>query len=157
MLTVKTKVRESKIHGVGLFADQFIPKGTVIFKFTPGFDLKFTKEQILGFPEHLQIFFCIYTWKSETSKLYILHSDGGRYINHSYDSNALSEYKDGDEEMTTTAIKDISIGEEITDNYSSFEDAADYEADSAEDNVLIYISKKYNLVDELDPRQKLKK
>lgn len=157
MLTVKTKVKESKIHGLGLFADQFIPKGTVIFKFTPGFDLKFTKEQILSFPELIQIYFCKYSWKSEKSKLYCFHLDDGRYINHSNDSSALSEYKDGEEEIVTIAIKDIVIGEEITDNYSSFEDGAEYEADADDDNVLIYISKKYNLVDELDPRQKRKK
>ena len=43
MLYVKTKIGQSKIHGMGLFADQFIKKGTIIWKFTPGFDLKFTK------------------------------------------------------------------------------------------------------------------
>lgn len=32
MLLVKTKLGKSEIHGVGLFADEFIAKGTVIFK-----------------------------------------------------------------------------------------------------------------------------
>ncbi|HEY9586021.1 MAG TPA: hypothetical protein VJJ27_00060 [Candidatus Paceibacterota bacterium] len=50
MLLIKTKVKSSKIHGLGLFADQFIPEGTEIWRFTPGFDQKFTGEQLLALP-----------------------------------------------------------------------------------------------------------
>ena len=148
MLYVKTKIQQSGIHGTGLFANEFIPKGTVIWKFTPGFDVKFTREQILDFPELLQIYIYKYSWKSKKSKLYCFSSDNGKYFNHSDNPNCLSEYKDNEEEVITTAIKDIQIGEEITDNYSSFED------EESEDNVLDFIYKKYNLVDELDPRLK---
>lgn len=145
---VKTKIKESKIHGIGLFADQFISKGTVVWKFTGGFDLKFTKEQILSFPDLLQIYLYKYSWKSKKSKLYCFSSDNGKYFNHSKNSNVLSQYYDGEEEVVTTAIRDIEEGEEITDNYSTFE------YDSEEDNVLDYIQKKFNLIDELDPREK---
>ncbi len=150
MLTVKTKIKDSKIHGLGLFADQFIPKGTVIWKFTPGFDQKFTKEQILSFPDLLQVYIYKYSWKSSKSMLYCFSSDSGKYFNHSDDPNALSEYKDGEEEVITTAIKDIQAEEEITDNYSSFE------ADSDSDNVLEEIARRFDLKDELDPRLKIK-
>lgn len=148
MLHIKTKIQPSGIHGIGLFADQFIPKGTMIWKFTPGFDMKLTREQILDFPELLQIYIYKYSWKSKKSKLYCFSSDNGKYFNHSDNPNCLSEYKDGEDEVITTSIKDIQIGEEITDNYSSFED------EESEDNVLDFIYKKYNLVDELDPRLK---
>lgn len=148
MLYVKTKIQPSGIHGTGLFADQFIPKGTMIWKFTPGFDIKLTREQILDFPELLQIYIYKYSWKSKKGKLYCFSSDNGKYFNHSDNPNCLSEYKKDEEEVITTAIKDIQIGEEITDNYSSFED------EESEDNVLDFIYKKYNLVDELDPRLK---
>jgi len=50
MLLVKTKLGPSKIHGIGLFVDEFIPKGTIVWKFVPGFDLKFTKEEVEKFP-----------------------------------------------------------------------------------------------------------
>lgn len=148
MLYVKTKIQSSKIHGIGLFAEEFIPRGTIVWKFTPGFDLKFTREQILNFPDILQIYIYKYSWKSKKSKLYCFSSDNGKYFNHSTNSNCLSEYRDNEEEVVTTAIKDIQAGEEITDNYSSFE------ADESEDNVLDEIYKKCNLVDELDPRLK---
>lgn len=146
MMCVKTKVLPSKIHGLGLFADQNIPKGTMIWKFTPGFDLKFTKEQILNFPKDLQIYLAFYSWKSKKSGMYCFSSDNGKYFNHSDKPNVLSAYKDGEEEVITTSLKEIKAGEEILDNYSSFEETID------NDNVLEFIAKKYKLEDEiLDP------
>ena len=148
MLLIKTKIRESKIHGIGLFADEFIPKGTEIWKFTPGFDQKFTREQILSFPDLLQIYIYKYSWRSKKSKLYIFSADNGKYFNHSDNPNALSEYRDDEEEVVTVATKDIEIGEEILDNYNSFDD------EKSGDDVLDEIAEKFQLEDELDPRLK---
>lgn len=148
MLYVKTKIKESPIHGIGLFADEFIKKGTVIWKFTPGFDIKFTGEQILELPELAQIHLAKYSWKSKKSGMYCHSSDDGKFFNHSENQNCFSEYTDSEEEVVVVALSDIQVGDEITDNYSSFEDI-EY------NNILIDIHKKYNLVDELDPRMKM--
>ena len=148
MMLVNTKVKESNIHGLGLFADQFIPRGTEIWRFTPGFDLKFTREQILSFPEALQIYIYKYSWRSKKSKLYCLSSDDGKFFNHSENPNVLSEYRDNEEEVITVAIKDIQAGEEILDDYNSFED------EKSDGDVLDEIAEKYCLKDELDPRFK---
>jgi len=144
MLTVKTIIKPSQIHGLGLFADQFIPNGTVIWRFTPGFDLKFTRQDILGFPTALQIYLCKYSWRSRKSGNYCFPSDNGKYFNHSDHPNSLSAYRDGEEEVITTAIHDIQIGEEITDDYSSFE------AKNEADNVLSEIALEFHLEDELN-------
>jgi len=149
MLLVKTKIKESKIHGIGLFADQFINKGTEIWKFVPKFGLKFTKEEILNFPDFIQIYLSKYAWKSKKSGLYCFATDDGKFINHSDNPNVLSEYRENEEEIVTIALNDIKIGEEIFDNYNSFEDFF-----MDEDNVLKYIGEKFNLEDELDPRVK---
>ncbi len=122
MLLVKTTIGPSKIHGIGLFADEFIPKGTSIWKFTPGFDLKFTKEQIDSFSSPLKEYLDMYCWISKKSKLYCFSSDNGKYFNHSKTPNVLSAYYDDEEEVVTKAIRDIEIGEEILDDYNSFED-----------------------------------
>src|SRR3989344_2260418 len=148
MILEKTKDKESKIHGPGLFADQFIPKGTESWLFTPGVDLKFTREHVLSFSEFLQIYIYKYSWRSKKSKLYCFPSDEGKFFNHSEASNVLSEYRDNEEEVVTVAIKDIPAGEEILDNYNLFED------EKSDGNVLDEISKKYKLKDELDPRFK---
>ena len=72
MLFVKTKVLPSNIHGLGLFADQFVPKGTIIWKFTPGFDLKFTKEQIERFPKEVREYMGTYCWLSKKKRQVLL-------------------------------------------------------------------------------------
>lgn len=148
MLLVKTKIKQSDIHGIGLFADQFIPKGTKVAQFTDGFDMKFTRDQLLTMPDAVQVYMCKYGWKGRKSKLYCLCSDDAKYFNHSTDPNTLSEYTKDQIEVVTTAIKDIVPGEEMLDNYWSFED------DAVEDNALYEIAKKFNLKDEIDPRLK---
>lgn len=121
MLYVKTKVKESTIEGVWLFALEFIPKWTIIWKFTPWFDLKYTKEEIEALPKQAQEYLERYIWLSKKSKKYCFSIDNGKYFNHSENPNTLSEYYEDEEEAVTKAIKDIQIWEELTDDYSSFE------------------------------------
>jgi|GEM_PF-5808122 hypothetical protein len=52
------------------------------------------------------------------------------------------------EEVVTVAIRDIEIGEEVLDNYNSFED------ERSENDVLDEIAERFQLKDELDPRFK---
>ncbi len=148
-MLVKTKIKESSVHGIGLFADQHIPKGTEIWQFTPGFDQKFTREQILSFPDLLQIYMYNYSWRSKKTRLYCFSADNGKYFNHSDTPNVLSEYRDGEDEVAVIALRDIKIGEELLDNYLSFED------EESEGDVLDEIAIKFNLKDMLDPAKKL--
>lgn len=56
MLLVETKLGPSKIHGIGLFATKLIHKGTIIWKFVPGFDIAFTKEGVRNLPNEAKNF-----------------------------------------------------------------------------------------------------
>lgn len=148
MLMVKTTIKKSKIHGIGLFAAQFIPRGTVVWKFTPGFDLRFTKKDILEFPTQLQLYLYKYCWRSKKSGLYCFSSDNGKYFNHSDNPNTLSKYCNGEDEVITRSLQDIEIGEEITDDYSSFE------AKWVEDDIFTEIALRFHIKDELAPQLK---
>jgi hypothetical protein len=44
MLLVKTVSKPSALHGTGLFADEFIPEGTVLWRFVVGKDNAYAKE-----------------------------------------------------------------------------------------------------------------
>ena len=48
MLLVKTKIGPSEIDGIGLFADQFIPRGTLVWELVPALDIEVAVE---GLPE----------------------------------------------------------------------------------------------------------
>lgn len=123
MLLVKTKVLPSSIEWLWLFADQYIPKWTEIWRFTPGFDIKFSEEEVLKLPILLQEHLHTYAWLSKKSGKYCFSTDNGKYFNHSSsNNNVLSAYYDNEEEVVTKALRDIEVGEEILDNYWSFEE-----------------------------------
>lgn len=118
MLTVKTKIRESKIYGIGLFADQFIPKGTLVWKFQNGFDLTLSKAQFaeLSLLAQEQVLnYCYFNPKTDT---YVVCSDDARFFNHSDDPNVSSG---PDDDHLDVALRDIEIGEELTQNYKNFD------------------------------------
>jgi uncharacterized protein len=121
MLLVKTTIGPSTIHGIGLFADEFIPQGTRIWEFTPGFDLKLSGAFLEHAPEPLQSWLHTHTYCSRQSHQYILCSDDARFFNHSDTPNTESREVAGEDEVITVAKRDIQPGEELTDDYRTFE------------------------------------
>lgn len=122
MILVKTYIKQSPIHGIGIFANEFIQKGTKIWQFTENFDLKYTEEEIKTFPQQIQDYLKRYAWLSKTSKKYCFSSDNGKYFNHSIKNNVQSYYTNEQLEVITYALRDIEKDEELLDNYTSFED-----------------------------------
>jgi SET domain-containing protein len=113
MLLVKTKLGESKIHGIGLFADQFIPTGSVIFQEEEFFTKKITRDEFEKLTELQKDFLMHYSYRYE--KLLKLSLDNDRFMNHSNDPNT-----DDSDPLKTVATRDIQPGEEITCNYNFF-------------------------------------
>jgi SET domain-containing protein len=119
MILVKTKIGPSKVHGIGLFADQFIPKGTVTFEYTPSFDVSFTKEEIEKMPKITQDYLIFYTYFDKKRNKYVLCSDNQRFINHTDDINKMNIKSTPDQDV---AMRDIQPGEEFLCNYNDFDD-----------------------------------
>ena len=120
MLLVKTKLGVSKISGIGLFADQFIPKDTIIWKFTNGVDLKISDEKLQELEKEYPLEdLRKYLYRSKSSNQHILCGDDGRFINHSFQPNTLDTSED--DEGFTIAANDIQPGEEITSDYNGFD------------------------------------
>ncbi len=116
-MLVKVKVLKSKIEGLGLFADQFIPKGTKTWEFTHGFDQEFTSDQIKEFPILVQDFINKYSYISPKTGNYILAIDDERFTNHSDNPNTTSiEVPSGED--YDVALRDIQKNEEITTDYN---------------------------------------
>jgi SET domain-containing protein len=120
MLLVKTKLDVSPIHGIGLFADQFIPKGTVIWEFNELIDLVLMKDQIEQLAENARQQIEKYSYRDIRSRQYILCGDDARFFNHSDNPNCYDDYRDETESITFTR-RDIAPGEELTCNYALFD------------------------------------
>jgi len=125
MLLVKTKIGPSAIHGIGLFADQFIPKGTVIWKFAEGFDVRVPADELARLAEPAKEQFLNYAYQNKDTNKFVLCFDDARFFNHSDAPNTESAALPDDEDGMTIASRDIVQGEEITCDYKEFDgDAA---------------------------------
>lgn len=118
MLKVKTKLGTSGVHGIGLFADQFIPKDTVTWEYDPKFDIGFEPDVVDSLPPISKAYFLHYCYLDKELNMYILCCDNQRFINHSISrENILSTPK------LDRATRDIQEGEEFFCNYNKFDDS----------------------------------
>jgi uncharacterized protein len=107
MLLVKTKIKSSPIAGIGLFADEFIPKGTYIWRFKTGFDIRVPEIYMDSLVEPAKTFFQTYAYQNPDTKNYVLCSDNARFFNHSDIPNTHCVIDPEDEETADVASRDI--------------------------------------------------
>ncbi|MFN0109272.1 MAG: SET domain-containing protein-lysine N-methyltransferase [Blastocatellia bacterium] len=91
MLLVNAKVGISKIHGLGLIAQEFIPKGTCIWQFQPGFDLMIGETELAKLSITTQKQIRHYAFYDPARLAYVLSGDDDRFTNHSDNPNTLEE------------------------------------------------------------------
>lgn len=116
MLLVRASVGPSKIHGFGLIAREFIPKGTVTWKLVPGFDVILSEVEVQNLPQSVQEQVRHYAFFHPQLKMHVLCSDDARFTNHSDDA---ADHFCGD---YSVAVRDIHEGDELTDNYAEWGD-----------------------------------
>jgi uncharacterized protein len=116
MLRVKTSVKQSDIHGLGLFAEQFIPRGTVVWTFDRPVDQRFSPRDVARMDATMKAFLARYAY-CERGTL-VLCGDHARFMNHSGYSNC----GNNPARTATLALRDIEPGEELTDNYDTMQD-----------------------------------
>lgn len=109
----------SCIHGVGLYAAEHISKGTIVWRSHPDIDIRLTPEQISELSEASREQICKYTYREKKSGQYVLCGDDARFFNHSPNPNCI-DTADGDDDITV-ATRDIAEGEELTCDYSLFD------------------------------------
>ncbi|MCR4334781.1 MAG: SET domain-containing protein [Patescibacteria group bacterium] len=113
---IKTKLSKSKVHGMGLYADQFIPKGTITWIYSDKYDQSFTKKDVEKMDDITKKQFFKYAYWDKTIKKYVLCFDDQRFINHSSKPNILSTQK------KDVASRDIKKGEELLCDYTKFDE-----------------------------------
>jgi len=113
MLLVKTYLDKSTIHGLGVFAGEFIRKGTKIWRFVEGFDRCYSPKQFAKLPKQARDFLKSYAYRVDGEILFTVDHD--HYINHSDDPN--THLKSG----YAIARRDIRKGVEITNDYREFD------------------------------------
>jgi SET domain-containing protein len=115
MLLVKTYLDKSKIHGIGVFAGEFIRKGTKMWRFVEGYDRAYSPKEFARLPKAARNFLSHYAYRVDGEILFTVDND--RHINHSDDPNT---YLKGGYAI---ARRNIRKGEEITNDYREFDPA----------------------------------
>jgi len=118
---VKTRLGRSAIAGIGLFAAEFIPKGTCIWRFKTGFDIRVDKDYPSRLPEPARTFWATYAYQNHATLKYVLCADDARFFNHSDTPNTTCVEDPEGEETADVALRDIEPGEELTVDYREFD------------------------------------
>jgi len=126
VLIVDTFLAPSAIHGIGLFANEAISKGTKIWTLNTCVDHILTEEQVSTLPPVVQKRIKHHTYVNSHG-LIVLSGDGAQYMNHSEQANVL------DVGYACFALRNIEAGEELTCNYYATEPAAGKKLKSSSD------------------------
>jgi uncharacterized protein len=115
MLLIRTYLAPSPIDGIGLFAAERIAKDTIIWTFDSRIDRLFSSEERECLSEPLRSFLRTYSYpRHPGASEFILDGDHARFMNHSKAPNTCNMG------LSTTAIIDINIGEELLCDYDEF-------------------------------------
>lgn len=125
MFLYKTEVKNATNPemGLGLFALEFIPKGSVVWKFVEGVDVRLPLDRLKEMNGAQLNFLEKYGWVEtfEGKEYFCCNADLTSFINHSDTPNL---YTDPGIDHTLAA-QDIHVGEEIFINYSKFDSRFD--------------------------------
>lgn len=117
MLLVRTFVKESPIHGLGLFADQPIRRGDPVWAFDGRLDRIIRVADLPSYPDHMIDYLEIYCEFFPELDVLVLSGDNDRYTNHDADPNT-AVILPNLPEAGVIALRDIAPGEEITCDYA---------------------------------------
>ena len=125
MIHIKYTLDKSDKHGIGLFANQDIKKGELVYTASPILDMNITQEQFDSLDEREKKEVLWWGFFDEPSQMWHVDFDVSKFVNHSYDAS-LTQDPDRDEAYLV-ATRDIAVGEELTQNYLEFESQEDLE------------------------------
>ena len=121
MMMVESVLRESPIHGIGVFLAVPVRRGELIWRFDARIDRVYSEAEVRTLPSHVQDFVRTYSTWHQPTRLFVLCGDNGRFFNHSTHpttvSNAISFGEDH-------AARDLAAGEELTSDYATICDHA---------------------------------
>ena len=117
VLLIPTYVRPSAFEGVGVFAAEDIPSGTLIWRLDPGFDRLIHKDEVERQPSSVQEFLERYAYPYPHDPNYlVVELDNGRFMNHCEKPN--TRFENPDAGFTRRAI---AADEELVCNYAEFD------------------------------------
>lgn len=128
MLLIEAELRNSEIHGIGLFCREAIAKGTKVWTFNPLFDVVLDETDLRSLPQAVRNFMRMYAYRARETGELIVNVDLSKHMNHSDNPNLVC-----DEHSNYYTVTDLPAGTELTCDYRVFcvEGCADFLAPHA--------------------------
>ncbi len=126
MIHIKYKLDKSKFHGIGLFADEDIAKGQIVYTASLLLDTNITKEQFDSLDEKEKREMRWWGFWDEPNQVWHSDFDVTKFVNHSTKATLTQDSKFKDAYLIAT--RDIKKDEELTQNYLEFETKEDLRA-----------------------------
>lgn len=125
MYLIKVTAKKSSIHGKGCFTLEDIKSDDIVWKFDPNHDRTLTRAEFdaLSDKNKKEIRRVAYISKHTNRWVYPPANDPALFTNHSKENNLSAVFNDSiSEEPFFVANRDIKAGEELTNNYTEFDD-----------------------------------
>ena len=120
MLMIRTELRPSDIHGIGVFLTEPVRAGQLVWRFDSRIDRVFSDAELAELPNIMQDFLRTFSTLDAERRLWVLCGDNGRHFNHSDNPNTVSlGIAFGDD----VAATDLPLGTELTSDYRTICDA----------------------------------
>jgi hypothetical protein len=126
---VKTEIKDSGVHGKGIFAAEFIPKGTKVWVYSDDWRA-YTQTKMEQISEQDPERMKKILWGGyhhDPTGVFVHYQDGMEYMNHStkdniggLDDDSHSMWGEKVEDEESFALKEIQCGEEFFEDYSLY-------------------------------------
>ena len=138
MLLIDAELRNSEIHGIGLFCREAIPKGTKVWAFNPLFDLVLEEPAIEALPPAVLNFMRMYAYRAKETRELIVNIDLAKHMNHSDTPSLVC-----DQDSNYFTAEDLQAGTELTCDYRVFaiEGCSDFLDQQEEEQVFARVAK----------------
>ena len=131
MMHIKYKLNTSNKHGIGLFADENISRGVLIYTASPLLDINITQEEFNALEHNEKQEILWWGFFDEPNNVWHVDFDVSKFINHSKDATVTQDESHMDAYLIAT--RDIEKGEELTQNYLEFESEEDLQRRGIDD------------------------
>ena len=118
MMHIKYKLDKSGHHGVGLFADENLRKGQLVYTASPLLDVNISREEYDSLDDKEKKEVEYYGFWIEEDQVWHVDFDVSRFINHSFVATLTQDSSQKDAYLITT--RGVKKGEELTQNYLEF-------------------------------------
>ncbi len=123
MIHIKYKLNKSKIHGIGLFTEEDLKKGQLVYTASPLLDVNISREQFDSLDEKEKREIRCWGFWDKPNNVWHSDFDNTKFVNHSFNPTLTQNPKYKDAYLVAT--RDVKAGEELTQNYLEFESKED--------------------------------